>query len=67
MSTKPSCAALAAQLLLGKSSAAGLKDVAAKAARLLHVAQREQSWETLREAAEEFVRECQPDSTRQAA
>jgi signal transduction histidine kinase/CheY-like chemotaxis protein len=57
----------ASQLLLGKSSTAGLKDIAAKAARLLHAALNEQSWETLRETAEEFVRECQPDSARQAA
>jgi signal transduction histidine kinase/CheY-like chemotaxis protein/HPt (histidine-containing phosphotransfer) domain-containing protein len=57
----------AAQLLLGKSSTAGLKDVAAKAARLLHAAENEQSWEALRETAQEFIRECQPDTTRQAA
>jgi signal transduction histidine kinase len=56
----------AAQLLLGKSSAAGLKEIAAQAARLLHMAEREQSWDALREAAGEFTRGCKPGS-RQAA
>jgi signal transduction histidine kinase/CheY-like chemotaxis protein len=57
----------AAQLLLGKSSAAGLKDVAAHAARLLFAAEKEQSWDGLREAAAEFIRECQPETEKRAA
>jgi CheY-like chemotaxis protein len=57
----------AAQLLLGKASAAGLKEVAAHAARLWQSAQSEQSWEALRESATEFARECQPESSLRAA
>jgi CheY-like chemotaxis protein len=57
----------AAQLLLGKSSAAGMKDVATQAARLLHLAQSEQSWEAIREMATKFVRDSQPKSELQAA
>jgi len=57
----------AAQLLLGKSAAAGLKDVAPEAAKLLHMAEKEQSWCVLRQAASEFARDCQPESTPVAA
>jgi signal transduction histidine kinase/CheY-like chemotaxis protein len=57
----------AAQLLLGKSSAAGLKEIAAEAARLLHQAQSEQSWDALREAAAQFARDCQPKPELRAA
>jgi len=57
----------AAQLLLGKSAAAGLKDLAAQAAKLLHLAQSEQSWSALGEAASEFTRDCQPESAPAAA
>jgi signal transduction histidine kinase/CheY-like chemotaxis protein/HPt (histidine-containing phosphotransfer) domain-containing protein len=57
----------AAQLLLGKSSAAGLKEIAAQAARLLHLAESEQSWEAIRETATKFVRDAQPKQELQAA
>jgi signal transduction histidine kinase/CheY-like chemotaxis protein len=57
----------AAQLLLGKSSAAGLKDIAAQAARLLHLAESEQSWDAIRETATQFVRDAQPKPELQAA
>jgi signal transduction histidine kinase/DNA-binding response OmpR family regulator len=57
----------AAQLLLGKSSAAGLKDIAPQAARLLHSAECEQSWEALRDLVSEFVRDCQSECSRHAA
>jgi signal transduction histidine kinase/CheY-like chemotaxis protein len=57
----------AAQLLLGQSAAAGLKEVAAPAARLLHLAESEQSWDALRDAVSEFARNCQPEVALQAA
>jgi signal transduction histidine kinase/CheY-like chemotaxis protein len=57
----------AAQLLLGKSSAAGLKEVAAQAARLWQSAQSEPSWSALRQAVNEFARDCQPESACEAA
>jgi len=57
----------AAQLLLGKSAAAGLKEVAPQAARLLHGAECEQSWEVLRDLVSEFARDCQSECARHAA
>jgi CheY-like chemotaxis protein/HPt (histidine-containing phosphotransfer) domain-containing protein len=49
-----------AQLLLGKAAAAGLKDVAPGAAKLLHAAECEKSWMVLRQAVSEFTRETRP-------
>ena len=56
-----------AQLLLGRAAAAGLKDVATQAAKLLHCAESERSWLVLRQAITEFARESRPQSERQAA
>jgi signal transduction histidine kinase/CheY-like chemotaxis protein len=56
-----------AQLLLGKAAAAGLKDVAAQAAKLLRSAESERSWIVLRQAVAEFARESQPESQSEAA
>jgi CheY-like chemotaxis protein len=55
------------QLILGKAVAAGLKDVASQAARLLQSAESEKSWIVLRKAAGEFARECQPRQQSEAA
>jgi signal transduction histidine kinase/DNA-binding response OmpR family regulator len=57
----------AAQLMLGKSSAAELKEVAAQALRLMFAAEREQSWDTLREMAAEFEKDCAAEGSRRAA
>ncbi len=57
-----------AQLLLGKAAAAGLKDLAPQAAKLLQSAESEKSWINLRESAAEFASESQAQaSQRQAA
>jgi signal transduction histidine kinase/DNA-binding response OmpR family regulator len=56
-----------AQLLLGKATAAGLKDLAPQAAKLLQSAENERSWKVLSQAAAEFVRNSQPQSQREAA
>jgi CheY-like chemotaxis protein len=56
-----------AQLLLGKAAAAGLKELAPEAAKLLNSAESEKSWIILQQAVTEFARDCQPDSSRQAA
>jgi signal transduction histidine kinase/DNA-binding response OmpR family regulator len=56
-----------AQLLLGKAAAAGLKDVAPQAARLLQSAESERSWIVLSQAATDFARDSQPQSQRAAA
>jgi CheY-like chemotaxis protein/anti-sigma regulatory factor (Ser/Thr protein kinase) len=56
-----------AQLLLGNAAAAGLKEVAPQAARLLQSAESERSWMALRQAVTEFARDFEPKSKRQAA
>jgi signal transduction histidine kinase/CheY-like chemotaxis protein/HPt (histidine-containing phosphotransfer) domain-containing protein len=56
-----------AQLILGTASAAGLKEVAPQAARLLMAAESEQSWKALKQAVSEFAREFLPESSKQAA
>jgi Amt family ammonium transporter len=56
-----------AQLILGTAATAGLKDVAPQAAKLMQSAENETSWTVLRQAVTEFVRDCQPESQRQAA
>jgi hypothetical protein len=56
-----------AQLILGKAAAAGLKDIAPQAARLMQSAESEPSWMNLRQAVAEFARDSQPESQRQAA
>jgi signal transduction histidine kinase/CheY-like chemotaxis protein len=56
-----------AQLMLGKAAAAGLKNVAPQAAKLLQSAENEQSWTILRQAVTEFARDTQPESQSQAA
>ena len=55
------------QLVLGMAAAAGLKDIAPQAARLLQAVQNEQSWIVLRQAVDEFARASQPESQRRAA
>jgi DNA-binding response OmpR family regulator len=55
------------QLILGKAAAAGLKNVAPQAAKLLHSAQRERTWIAVRKAVTEFARDSQPESQCQAA
>jgi signal transduction histidine kinase/CheY-like chemotaxis protein len=56
-----------AQLVLGKAAAAGLKDVAPQAAKLLRSAESERSWMVLRQAVNEFARDTQPESKSAAA
>ncbi len=56
-----------AQLLLGKTTTAGLKDVAPSAAKLLQAAQGNTSWVELLQAVGEFVSDCRSTSERQAA
>jgi len=56
-----------AQLLLGKAAAAGLKDVAPQAAKLLHSVESERSWMAVRRAVAEFARDAQPEASREAA
>jgi CheY-like chemotaxis protein/HPt (histidine-containing phosphotransfer) domain-containing protein len=57
-----------AQLILGKAAAAGLKQVAPEAAKLLHAAESEQSWEAMKEVVAAFERACpSQDASRQAA
>jgi signal transduction histidine kinase/CheY-like chemotaxis protein len=56
-----------AQLLLGMSAAAGLKDVAPHAFRLFQSAESERSWSVLGQSVSEFAKECQPEPKRQAA
>jgi signal transduction histidine kinase/CheY-like chemotaxis protein len=56
-----------AQLVLGKAAAAGLKDVAPQAAKLLRSAESERSWMVLRQAVSEFAQDTQPESKSAAA
>ena len=56
-----------AQLLLGNAAAAGLKDVAPQAAKLMQSAESERSWDVLRQVVADFVHDAQPASQRQAA
>ena len=56
-----------AQLLLGKAAAAGLKELAPQAAKLMQAAENERSWAALRQAVSEFARDSKPESPRQAA
>ncbi len=57
-----------AQLLVGTAAAAGLKDIAPQAAKLLQAAESERSWTALRQVVAEFARDSQPpDSQREAA
>ncbi|MGA3068409.1 MAG: ATP-binding protein [Tepidisphaeraceae bacterium] len=56
-----------AQLVLGMASAAGLKEVAPQAAKLLHLAESERSWIVLGQAVGEFGRDAQPQAPSQAA
>ncbi len=56
-----------AQLLLGKAAAAGLKDIAPQAAKLLHAAESERSWMVLRQAVSEFARDSRPEARPEAA
>jgi CheY-like chemotaxis protein len=51
-----------AQLVLGKAAAAGLKDVAPQAAKLVQSAESEPSWMNLRQAVIEFARDSRPES-----
>jgi signal transduction histidine kinase/CheY-like chemotaxis protein len=55
------------QLLLGKSAALGLKDVASEAARLFQAIQSDASFESLIDSLAEFSGSAQPPSDRQAA
>jgi signal transduction histidine kinase/DNA-binding NarL/FixJ family response regulator len=55
------------KLVLGTAAAAGLKEVAAEAAKLLMSAEGNQSWIVLRQALTEFGRASQSESTSQAA
>jgi signal transduction histidine kinase/CheY-like chemotaxis protein len=52
-----------AQLVLGKATAAGLKEVAPQAAKLVQTAESERSWDALSQAVNQFVTE----TTRRAA
>ncbi|MGA2442268.1 MAG: hypothetical protein ABSH08_15045, partial [Tepidisphaeraceae bacterium] len=56
-----------AKLLLGRAAAAGLKDVAPQAAKLLQAAESERSWIVLRQALAEFARDSEPESQSEAA
>jgi signal transduction histidine kinase/CheY-like chemotaxis protein len=56
-----------AQLVLGKAAAAGLKDIAAEAAKLVMGAETEQSWMVIRQTVTEFARNSQSESASQAA
>jgi signal transduction histidine kinase/CheY-like chemotaxis protein len=56
-----------AKLLLGKAAAAGLKDVAPQAAKLLQSAESERSWIVLSQALTDFARDSQPESESEAA
>ena len=56
-----------AKLVLGKAAAAGLKDIAPAAAKLLMAAENEQSWTTLSKTITDFAAECAPSTARQAA
>jgi signal transduction histidine kinase/CheY-like chemotaxis protein len=57
-----------AQLVLGKASAADLKEVAVLAAKLSQSAENERSWIVLRQVVEEFSRNSKPvDPAREAA
>jgi signal transduction histidine kinase/CheY-like chemotaxis protein len=56
-----------AKLLLGKAAAAGLKDVAPQAAKLLQAAESEHSWLVLRQALSDFARDSEPESQSEAA
>jgi CheY-like chemotaxis protein len=56
------------QLVLGKASAADLKEVAVLAAKLSQSAENERSWTVLRQVVEEFSRHSKPvDPAREAA
>ncbi len=46
-----------AQLMLGKAAAAGLKDVATQAAKLVCSVEGERSWIALRQAVAEFAKD----------
>jgi HPt (histidine-containing phosphotransfer) domain-containing protein len=50
------------QLVLGKAAAAGLKELAAQAARLMQSAEGEQSWTVLRHTVADFAREAQSNT-----
>ena len=56
-----------AQLVLGKAAAAGVKDVAPEAAKLLHAAESERSWIVLRQAVGGFARDFRAEAQPQAA
>ena len=56
-----------AKLVLGKAAAAGLKDLAAQAARLLMTAENDQSWPSIRQTVAEFSRDSRSESASQAA
>ena len=57
-----------AQLILGKAAAAGLKQVAPEAAKLLHTAESEQSWDAIAKAVIDFGSACPtPPETKRAA
>ena len=49
------------QLVLGKAAAAGLKDVAPQAAKLMQSAESEPSWMNLRQAVIDFAKDSQPE------
>jgi len=56
-----------AQLILGRASAAGLKEAAPQAAKLLQAAECEPSWMVVGQVATEFARDAQSATQRQAA
>jgi signal transduction histidine kinase/CheY-like chemotaxis protein len=56
-----------AQLVLGKAAAAGVKDVAPEAAKLLHAAESERSWIVLRQVVGGFARDFKMEGQAQAA
>jgi signal transduction histidine kinase/CheY-like chemotaxis protein/HPt (histidine-containing phosphotransfer) domain-containing protein len=57
-----------AQLMLGKAAAAGLKEVAPQAAKLMQSAESEPSWMVLRQAVIDFARDtAEPEQKLQAA
>jgi signal transduction histidine kinase/DNA-binding response OmpR family regulator len=55
------------KLVLGRAAAAGLKEIAAEAAKLLMASESNQSWIVLRQALTDFGRASQSESASQAA
>jgi CheY-like chemotaxis protein len=55
------------KLILGKSSALKLRELAAESAKLLFCAEGGESWDALRDALNEFAKGAEPQPARQAA